>query len=283
MIKKWENLILIDWPKPGELMIKSVDGAKTKLQEQFDLRNKKPVKSSYDGFKWIKKGLIDHSFDHMQFAYKNCIFSVKIEMIHPLGSSLTGNERYWFVDQCRRYKLIPCLYKIRFRVTEPEPVFFIRAYERGNYEYVPMENGWNLFDPLSDEQIDPGRIASLTPTSMSEWELHSFAIQIVCDELEKNGNFIISHSDILEVEPQIWFEDKDGNANWVIVRHTKSVADLDYRQWLYLEKECPEIIHYDGFFAPVLFFSLNTTSFKELNRGDAIIPQFKGLERIYVA
>jgi len=280
---KWENLHLIDWPQPSALMIKSVDAAVIKLQEQFDLINRKPVKSSYDGFKWVQKGLANHSFDHLQFAYKNSIFSVRIEIIDPWGSTLTDNERFWHIDCCREYNLTPCLYKIQFRITEPGDVFFIRAYERGNYEYAPLETGWNLFDPITDEPINPEMIAGLTPIGMSEWELNSFAIQIVCDELEKNGNRIISYCDMLEVEPQIWFEDKNGNANWVIVKHIKSTVDLDYRQWVNLEKECPEILNYDGFFAPVLFFSLNNKSFKELNRGDAVIPHYKGLERIYVS
>lgn len=275
-------MLLLELPIPSELLKKSAVEAVIRLQEQFDLRNKKPVKSSYDGFKWVKAELIEHSFDHLQFAYRNCIFSVMIEIFDPWGSSLTGDQRYWFVDRCRKYKLIPCLYKIEFRVTEPEPVFFLKAYERGNYEYAPLESSWNLYDPLSDQLIDPEQIAGLTPTSMSEWEMQSFAIQVVCEDLEKNGSRIIKYCDILEVDPQIWFEDKDGNANWVVVKHIVSVEDLDYRQWVYLEKKCPEIVHYDGYFAPVLFYSQNTRSFKELNRGDPVIPNYKGLERIYV-
>ncbi len=85
-----------------------------------------------------------------------------------------------------------------------------------------------------------------------------------------------------EVDPQIWFKDKKGNMCWVIVKHISNESDLDYREWVGLDDKNPQLKPYDGFFASVQFFSMNTNSTTDLFRGDGMRANYKGIERIYV-
>lgn len=67
---------------------------------------------------------------------------------------------------------------------------------------------------------------------------------------------------------------------WVVVKHITSDKDLDYREWVNLEKKNPQLLPNDGFYASVQFYSLKTNSMTDLNRGDAMTVNYKGLERI---
>jgi len=269
---------LIDRPEPSEIFLKARNIAGVQLQEQFSVFNKENVKSSYDGFKWIKTELTYPSFDNLTFAYKNSIFSVVIELIDNTGTSFNQQQKDRLLKACEENNLIPCLFKVNLKELS-------NTSDENNKEYqlYPLEQGWNLFDAKNNNKIDPLLVAKDELTEMSKWELSNFAIQIVRKDIEKEGNEILSFCDLPEVNPQIWFKDKNENINWVIVKHIKEDKDLDYREWVGLEEKTTQMLPYDGFFASVQFFSSKTDSSTNLYRGDAMYVNYKGLERIYVS
>ena len=126
-------------------------------------------------------------------------------------------------------------------------------------------------------------MASNERTRMSKWELNNFAIQIVRNDIEKEGNQILSFCDLPELNPQIWFKNKKGETGWVIVKHINNERDLDYKEWVGLEDRNPQLEPFDGYFASVQFYSMNTNSTSELFRGDGMSVNYNGLERIYVS
>jgi hypothetical protein len=275
---------LIDRPEPSEIFLKARHMAGMQLQEQFTLFNKINVKSSYDGFKWIKAELSYPSFDDLTFAYRNSVFSVVIELIDDSGSSFTPKQSERLHKACHENNLIPCLFKIRIK--EKKNSLFERLIgdkSQDDYELIPDGQGWNIYDTITSKINDPMILATEKQTKMSKWELSNFAIQIVRNDLEKEGNHVLSFSDLPEINPQIWFKDKQGNKGWIIVKHINNESDLDYHEWVGLEKENPQLIPYDGFFASVQFYSVNTNSTTDLNRGDGMSINYKGIERIYVS
>lgn len=123
---------------------------------------------------------------------------------------------------------------------------------------------------------------------MSKWKLSNFAIQIVRNDIEKEGNEILSFCDLPEVNPQIWFKNKKGETGWVIVKHIKNESDLDYKEWVGLEDRSPQLKPYDGYFAsvqiiPSIGWDGISNSTTDLFRGDGMYVNYKGLERIYIS
>ena len=52
---------------------------------------------------------------------------------------------------------------------------------------------------------------------MTEWELQSFAVQVVRDQLIKEGRQLMSWTDNPEVNPSLWFVG-DAGPEWVVIR-----------------------------------------------------------------
>lgn len=285
MSKYGDIQYLIDRPEPSEIFLRARHLAGVQLQEQFRANNNdKTVNSSYDGFKWVKTELTYPSFDHLTFAYKNSIFSIIIELIDDKGSSMTRQQKDQHLKACEENNLIPCVFK--FKLKEKTGIFngrLINSKGQLEYELNPLEHGWNLYDVRTNQKINPLNIASDEKIRMSKWELSNFAIQIVRNNLEKEGIEIMSFCDLPEINPQIWFKNKKGETGWVIVKHIINNSNLDHREWVGLEDRSPQLKPFDGYFASVQFHSLKTNSTSDLFRGDAVSVNYKGLKRIYVS
>jgi len=284
MSKYGDIQYLIDRPEPSEIFLRARHIAGSQLQDQFNVNNQKNVNSSYDGFKWIKAELTYPSFDNLTFAYKNSIFSVVIELIDEKGSSFTKQQKDRLLKACEENNLIPCTFRLKFK--EKVDNFLGRLIgnkDQLDYELTPIEQSWNLYNARTNEKISPFNIANNNKTRMSKWELNNFAIQIVRNGLEKEGNEIISFCDLPEVNPQIWFKNRKGKTGWIIVKHIEKESNLDYKEWVGLEDRSPQLKPYDGYFASVQFYSMSTNSTTELFRGDRMSVNYKGLERIYVS
>lgn len=289
MSKYGDIQYLIDRPEPSEIFLRARHIAGSQLQDQFNANNQNSVNSSYEGFKWIKAELTYPSFDNLTFAYKNSVFSVVIELIDDKGSSFTKQQKDRLLMACEENNLIHCTFRLKFR--EKAENFLGRLMgnkDQPDYELTPLEQGWNLYDARTNKKIDPLNIASDEKTRMSKWELSNFAIQIVRNDLEKEGNEILSFCDLPEVNPQIWFKNKKGETGWVIVKHIKNENEKDYKEWIGLEDRSPQLKPYDGYFASVqLVPSIGWNGVsefpKDLFRGDGMYVNYKGLERIYVS
>jgi hypothetical protein len=289
MSKYGEIQYLIDSPEPSEIFLRARHIAGSQLQDHFNANNQNIVNSSYDGFKWIKTELTYPSFDNLTFAYKNFVFSVVIELIDDKGSSFTKQQKDRLLMACEENNLIPCTFRLNFK--EKADNFMSKLMgnkDQLDYELTPLKQDWNLYDARTSQTIVPLNLASNEKTLMSKWELSNFAIQVVRNDLEKEGNKILSFCDLPEVNPQIWFENKKGETGWIIVKHTKNENEKDYKEWVGLEDRSPQLKPYDGYFASVQIIpSVGWNGVSEfptnLFRGDGMIVNYKGLERIYVS
>jgi len=224
------------------------------------------------------------SFDHLTFAYKNSVYAVVIELIENTETSFSLQQKERLLIACAENNLIPCLFKVNIQESNNKVFKTINSsYSQDDYELNSVEQGWNLFDPINNKKIDPINLSTEDPAIMSKWELSNFAIQIVISDIVKEENQVLSFCDMPEINPQIWFKNKEGKVGWIIVKHITDDSDLDYKKCVGLEQKNEQLLPYDGYYAWVQFESKSSNSKMILNRGDQFSVNYKGLERIYVS
>lgn len=272
----------IERPEPSELFLRARNYAGRYLQDQFRKYNTKVVRSSHDGFKWLKAELTYPAFDHFSFAYHNDIFSVLVDLHQDSCSLLTPQEKAQHLNACEANRLIPCLFAISYNTPLHHEDRATINRRQVDPDFTPLSSHWNLTDARTNKPLDPLLVASKEPALMSPWELNNFAIQIVCNQLKFDDATILSFCDLIDVNPQLWFKNKEGQIGWVLVKHLRSEREKDYKYWLGLEQANPQLMDYDGYFASIEFLSNEASKPNDQFRGDLMSVDFKGLERIYV-
>jgi hypothetical protein len=218
------------------------------------------------GLSWLRKNLNRPMAEHLSFRIGNQIFFVFVEAVEfkfEVGEQL-------FSKVINLAGAVPCLMPMEKRLGE----------------WRPKHGGWGLIDINTGKVINPLDYVTDQLIEMSDWELHDFAIQIVCSSLEKQGKKIFAKQPSMEIDPSIWFEDGAGD-HYVIVRagrHPSAVVPLP--------EDTPEIkraclgMSSSGYFASVIVansqdpFDPNAKSngnFLPLYRGHGMRVKFTGL------
>ena len=213
---------ILDEPEFTQQFIKDRRGAMLHIQKLFDKFNSS-ISNEHEGFLWIKTELSYPSFDDFTFAYRNKIFSVLVER-----AERTGNNKFSFgnvrrvrtlIAGCENNNLVPCIYPVV--ETEGETHVFY------GYPITDFKDGksiigsWNLIHAVSKKFVDPFDEASDELIEVSDWELQNWAVKIVANYLYKEGFKLLSYSDVLGIEPHIWFENSEGKRCWVEVLYEK--------------------------------------------------------------
>jgi hypothetical protein len=270
----------IDRTEPSPQFLNARNVAGCALQEQFKRLGGK-VETPKD-FRWVKAELTWPSFDHLTFAYGNRVFSVLVDAVDGGRSGISRQAMDRFLDATRQNNLVPCVFPVKLETMKP------------------VSAGWNLFDAVGQTPVEPESFDMSKQIVMSEWELRNFAIQIVRDSITEDGvSEILSFTDVLGVDPQIWFQDGQGNRAWVIVRHCRQITGNEWEEHAGFEKSNPQLRPYDGYFAavslassaPFLYdlegklipLSQRFTGDAPLYRGDSFHIKFEGLKRIHVS
>lgn len=270
----------IDRAEPSPQFLEARNVAGVILQEQFKRLGGK-VDSPHD-FRWVKAELTWPSFDHLTFAYGNRVFSVLVDAVEAGRSSITRRAMDRFLEATTENRLEPCVFPVKTETMSPTSA------------------GWNLFDAVELTPLDPEAFDMTAQTVMSEWELRNFAIQIVRDSITQEGSSkILSFTDVLGVNPQLWFQDPAGNRAWVIVRHCPQINGDECEAHVGLGKSNPQLMPYDGYFGAVSLASSaavlhdldgNVVPLSErftgnapLYRGDGFHVKFDGLKKIHVS
>lgn len=108
-------------------------------------------------------------------------------------------QRELLLQESERYRLEPVIFPMWLGIMKP------------------LTTGWNLFSLRDMSPVQPGAVAGDPPVPMSEWELCSFCVGQVIQEIEDKGLSIFSYQDIPGVCPNLWFRDAEGNRAWVAV------------------------------------------------------------------
>ena len=244
---------------PSELLLYCRDIAGEQIQKHMVILN---------DCKWIRAEYTYPAFDSMNFIYKNKIFSVVIDIQDKNEKSYLPEEykkRQLYAS--KNYNLIPC----KFPVIVPDP------HNPEVDKIKPKSNGWNLYNTETNEEIIPEHLATVEKIEMSEWEMHNFGIKFVIKYLLSQNIKIHSFQDTLEVDPQIWFEDKNGNKCWLIVRCEK-LAEKEVKKPPKLNEIIRRCFKHEGYFAGINLCPVND---KNLYRGENIKIEFNGIEKIH--
>ena len=269
----------IDPSNPSQEFHRARNAAGVRLQEMFKKFGDR-VEPQHD-YRWIKSDLTWPSFDHLTFAYRNQVFSVLVDFIQNGRTSLTQLDVKRCVDASTEHNLVPCVFPVDART------------------FRPLKDGWTLSNLESGVSVVPDDFVDDVKVEMSEWELRNFSIQIVRDHIEKNlKDTILSYCDVIGIDPQVWFEDQQGNRCWVIVRNFGLIDGSESSKFRGMETRNPQLVPYDGYFAAVSVASSEPVTLdldaklvplskrfdgsSPIYRGDGFYVNFKGLERIYV-
>lgn len=273
---------IMDGTDPNPVYMNARGVAGLMLQEQFDAFNENVENIIKEGVKWVKPEHSYPAFDHLSFSYKKSIFSIIIELIHNEESSLTEEQKEELIQAAEDYNLIPCLYKIRLIDNFPDEPLEDNYPQDSDYQLVPLEQNWNLYDIHTNEVLDPIKKASDEDVELSEWEFNNFANQVVRDDLEANGFTVFSFCDLAEFNPQIWFEDKEGNVGWIFVEYYLDGFANKIDRWKQLDDEYPSLKAYNGYVAKVEFIA-SLEHGEEFLRGDNVQLRYEGYEKVHDA
>ena len=155
------------------------------------------------GLQWLRAWLTPPVAEHLAFRMGNQVIFIFVEVDEWWRFDPTDNRV--FLDVAREANAVPCLMPMRQRAGT----------------YVPALPGWGLKHAETGGMVDPPGLVSEALIEMSDWELHDFAIQVVRDQLVKEGKTLWSWQSSLHIDPSIWFEDEAGPA-WVVVRVVRS-------------------------------------------------------------
>jgi hypothetical protein len=270
---------LLDRPEPSPVLVEARQLAGQHLERQFKYRYNKNI-DEHKNYRWIKSEWTYPSFEHFTFAYKNKLFPVFIELIEDGKSSMTENNIVNLVNSSKKYNLTPCVFKMKIVSYQNNRYENRSSYNMNNNYIFPLSNGWNLYDPLTGDNIIPEDLGNELPIQLSDWEMLNFAIQIVIDDIKKKSWKIFSFCDLLEINPQIWIEDNFGRRSWVIVRNIEKEEDNEPHRWINIIKDTSILEDFDGYFAGVRFLSTNGSN--TILRGEASFIDYKGIKSAYL-
>lgn len=224
------------------------------------------------GVNWLRANLNKPFIEHLSFRFGNKLFFIFVEIE---SVPLTDSQREIFISYSNRATAIPC-------------VFTMKRVPNG---FEPTSAGWGLIDASTQKPINPLVLVSDELIEISDWECNDLGIQIVKNYITYQGHEILSSQSALDVDPSIWFKDKDTNkSSWVVVRSVryplKNAKQPDNIQNIksHFEHESK-----NGYFASISIANTNdpfdptaesTGNFLPIYRGHPVVPKFDGLVEI---
>lgn len=243
---------MIDRANTSEMLVRARNIAGEYLERRFHKLNENKTEQ-YDQFIWVKPEFTSPSFEHITFGYKNAVFPVLVDILIDGRSTLPEKKRCLLCDESLKHNLTPCLFEVVRRQLKPsDDGLFNGIAGQSAYNLQPASDGWNLKHARTGELLDPTDFGSDMDTPMSKWELRNFAIGVVRKHGLKDAGFVMdSFCDIPEIDPQMWFHDREGKRSWAIVRYQSSYNESAADEFRDFVKENPHLAPYDGYFAAV--------------------------------
>ncbi|MCD8378637.1 MAG: hypothetical protein LUB59_07620 [Candidatus Gastranaerophilales bacterium] len=247
---------------PSKILLYARDIAGVQIQQFMSILN---------NCRWLRAEYTYPAFDSMNFIYKNKIFSVIIDIQDENGISyLPDNYIKRQLLASRQHNLVPC----KFPVTVDNP------HNPDLSTAKALNKGWNLFHTETGEPIIPEHLATTEKVLMSEWEMRNFAIIFTRKHLEAKKMKILSFQDTLEVDPQLWFVDSNGNKCWAVVRCAKS-PEKEAQKPKQLNEIIRRCFKNNGYFAGLVLIPQDIDADGQLYRGANVKIEFTGLEKIH--
>jgi hypothetical protein len=213
---------------------------------------------------WLRAHLNPPFLEHLSFRLGNQLFFLRVEdedgQVEGPGS-LQGLLSV--ADGCSGHA---CLIPMR---------------KRGG-KWEASLPGWGLQDARNMRAVDPPSEINDRKIEMTDWELQDFAVQVVRDQIKKEGHELMSWQANPAVDPSIWFVGNDG-PEWVIVktaRYPQKDAELP-SNWRSIADSCSRMSK-RGNFASVSVACMQTISEGgKLYRGYPLVTNYAGLQPVH--
>lgn len=148
---------------------------------------------------WLRAHLHPPMLEHLSFRLGNQLFFVCIDAEGVAPFSTATTKALGAVSQkCRGHACLMPMKKTP------------RGWEAAS-------PGWGLIDMATNRPVTPPALITDEKIEMSDWELQDFAVQVVRDQLEKEGRKLMSWQGNPDVDPSLWFVG-DRGPEWVVVR-----------------------------------------------------------------
>ncbi len=151
---------------------------------------------------WLKANLSPPFLEHLSFRLGNQLFYIRIvDVDSKLTAPGTVKGLFTIAEGCNGHA---CLMPMQLQTGS----------------WAPAVAGWGLVDAKTRRAINPIDFVTDEKIEMTDWELHDFAVQIVRDQLIKDGKKLMSSQGTLGVDPSMWFVGDHG-PEWVVVRSAR--------------------------------------------------------------
>jgi hypothetical protein len=143
-------------------------------------------------------------------------------------------------------------------------------------DWRPAEPGWGLLNASTREPICPPAFISDEKILMTDWEVQDLAVQVVRDELAKEGRELMSWNSNPGVNPSLWFVGDKG-PEWVIVRaacYPAKTANLPSNNAVI--DDLLNKLRYPGHFASVAVAPFDDPLDPSADRNGNVKPLFRG-------
>ena len=148
---------------------------------------------------WLRAHLNPPFLEHLSFRLGNQLFFIQLEDVDArLDTPGNPDGLRSIADGCAGHA---CVMPMR-RVGE---------------DWEPTEPGWGLLDARTRKPVIPPALISDEKIVMTDWELQDLAVQVVRDQLAKEGRELMSWNGDPRVNPSLWFVGDEG-PEWVVVR-----------------------------------------------------------------
>jgi len=257
------NMFSIDMTEAAADFIRCWNAAGKHIQNQ----------TGDDQIRWLRAHPYPPFLEHLSFLLGNQFFFIRVEDIdHQVDIPGTREGLLSIANGCAGHACIMPMKKTQD-------------------EWLPVAEGWGLLDAQSGQPVYPPALMSNEPIIMTDWELHDLAVQIVREQIEKDGYELMTWQSHPEVNPSIWFVGADG-PEWVVVRAAR-YPEKKARKPDNIAKISGPCNQYgdgsSGNFASVVFISLDESfdanaeengNIAPLYRGKGIDAKYDGLERL---
>ncbi len=228
--------------------------ARSHLQDQVD----KPLG-------WQKVNLDPPFLEHMSIVMGNQLFFIQLEDVdQQLETPGNPEGLFYIANGCKGYA---CVMPMR----------------KSSGEWAPATGGWGLLDARTRKPVTPPDLITDELIELTDWELHSCAVQIIKEEIEKNSDELVSSQTNPDVEPSLWCDGPDGSFWFVVraVRYPEKKADKPDTLPKFQELCDRYTPGSRGFFVSVLFTSLAETFDAQAEENGNIAPLYRGKEFHY--
>lgn len=244
-----------NWQEDYERMLPTaLRAAGWYIQKYFKDKN-----VGFPEFRWIQTTLQKPAFQHLCFAYRGNLYSVLIEIKTWRGIYLLEQDKQNQLRECRQNDLIACTIPLL------------------GDDFSPLVSDVHLLSTDTRKPIEVSEKAE--QVKMSPWEIHSLGVQVVRDQLVRDGMRILSYCDVLQIDPQIWFEKANGEKCYVMVETLVGTLSEDACKKLN-QNFLLKFIDYGGYYAKVRVVDPENPTCRTLFRDQSYFIDYRGLQYI---